>query len=1142
MSRLCAAALAASLLSLALPAAAVVPMEVYPECGSEPDRPDLCPVDLGEQWHLISYVRDEWKDQVRPEEWEIGSGCHADRAWARTVGEWDAIVAVMDSGISWKEDNVLRKHWLNAGELPLPQDAGGQDAGTYDLDGNGVFNIDDWADDPRVDPAAGVDDADDKIDPSDLIHGVWGPEWDGVDNDGNGYVDDISGWDFFWNDNDPYDEVDFLHGYWTTREVVAEGGDGGRIGVCPNCALLNLRVSDSFVADGNHYGAALLYATDIGAKAVCGVGATLTNSSYVQQVMDYAWEHGVVVSGGAADEAAFHLMFPGGNHHNLYVNNIRTNADEDADATSYLQFANCTNYGARLDIAAPATGCTSRAVPVVAGAGGLIWSAAMGADGVEPLDPPLSGNEAYQILIGTTDDVWVEESTGPGADPEMWPTREGWDAFTGYGRVNIRAAVDAVLEREIPPEADVLEPEWFVTLDPGQTESLDVVGYAAARRAGSFTWEVQIASGYEPHESEWTTVASGGPESSPVEGVLATIPLADFAVDVEAPVPPITVEMDIIERAMRAQIYAAWVRLVVTDDEGRTGRMQKQFHLQHDPDRLAGWPVDVGGSTEGSPALFDMDGDGDFEVVVATADGEVWVLDHTGAPLPGWPATAVDLIEDVDPDDPANHLDAPAYSSGAVSSEVHQAIISTPAVEDLDGDGEPEVVVGTLGGKLYVFGADGSVRPGFPVEMDFDHITAEPLTKLNNLDFGFFAAIALGDLDNDGDLEIVAAGMDQHVYVWHHDGEPLSGWPVRCQYVGASVGLQGDRIVSSPAIGDVDGDGWLEVVLGTNESINTSYSPLYVLHHDGNDHDGGPYLDPFPITMPGFYSETLPWVGEGSPASPALSDLDGDGDLEICSSGMTDWGGIYDHTGEKILILGHFEEDYGSGSNGRDDTTVIFTNSPSFADLDGDGIDEVIDGGIGIGYITSRAVDFKRIEFDHYVNVWDVEDGRMEYGFPQQVEGLQFFQNPAVADLDHDGKPELIEGSGEYILHAFDVDGETPAGWPKFVGEWIMGSPAVGDLDGDGYLEVVTSTRGGWVHAWHTKGHADTDVQWQSFHHDPANTGNRQTPLPAQAGPPEEPPGDDDDGCECRLSPAPAGGGIAVVLGMIGWLALRRRA
>lgn len=81
----------------------------------------------------------------------------------------------------------------------------------------------------------------------------------------------------------------------------------------------------------------------------------------------------------------------------------------------------------------------------------------------------------------------------------------------------------------------------------------------------------------------------------------------------------------------------------------------------------------------------------------------------------------------------------------------------------------------------------------------------------------------------------------------------------------------------------------------------------------------------------------------------------------------------------------------------RDTTTLIFTNSPTFADLDGDGIDEVIDGGIGIGYITSRAVDFKRIEFDHFINVWDVEDGRMEYGFPQQIEGLQFFQNPAVA-------------------------------------------------------------------------------------------------------------------------------------------------
>jgi len=1111
----------AALVTLSIPAfaPAEVPIGTFPECGT-PDRPDLCPVDLGERWQLVSYIRDEWIDHVRPEEHALGSGCHADRAWQRTTGHWDAIIAVLDSGADWEQDTVINKHWLNPGELPFPQRADGTDAGVHDLDGDGVFNIEDWADDPRVDPTDGVDDADHVLDPSDLIHGSFGGDWDGVDNDGNGFVDDISGWDFFWNDNDPYDEMEFGHGYWEAREAAAEGGDGGSIGVCLNCAILNLRVGDSFVADGNHYAQALIYAVDNGAVSINSALGTMSNSSLVQQANDYAWDNGVTIAGSAADEAAFHVMYPAGNHHGLYVNNIRYNADDESEASSFLQMANCTNYGTRVDITAANTGCSSRAVSIVAGVAGLVSSAAMGADGVEPLDPPLSASETYQILLRSADDVHIEESYGDGADPTFWPMREGWDAFSGHGRVNARAAVDRVLDREIPPEVDILSPPWFVTYDPTVDGSVEVTGSMDARRADSYSWTLEIAGGFEPAEDAWIEVASGGPTSEPFDGVIGSFSPADVPVDPHAPIPEITEETGTLERALRAQIYTGWVRVRVTDDQGREARMRRSFFVHHDPHLADGWPVQLDASLEASPALFDLDGDGDHEVVVASSDGEVWALDHGGVPLPGWPVKVDDWLEDTDAEDPANHLDAPAYASGAVDADARQAIISSPAVGDLDGDGEPEIVIATMGGKLFVYGVDGSVRPGFPVEMDWDHITALPLDEDNDLDYGFFGSPALGDLDGDGDLEIVAPGMDQYVYVWHHDGSELSGWPVLCQFEGGSSGLQGDRIVSSPAIGDLDGDGHLEVVVGSNESINVSYAPLYALHHDGNDHPGGAYVDGFPTTMPGFYSETLPFVGEGSPASPALSDLDGDGTLEIFSSAMTDWGSLYNHDGERRLVLGHFSDQYGAANNARDDTTILFTNSPAFADLDNDGIDEAIDGGLGIGYITAMAKDWERVEFDHFINAWDVETGLMKRGFPRQMEGLQFFLNPAVADIDHDGLPEVINGSGEYILHAYNVDGEAPDGWPKFTGQWIMGSPAVGDLDGDGYLEVVITTRVGRIYAWNTAGHADTDVLWQSFHHDAANTGNAMVEIPAQSGPVPGQLTVPEGGCSCRQSGA----------------------
>ena len=93
-----------------------------------------------------------------------------------------------------KQPDLVNKLYLNRGELPTPEESD-----KYDANYDGVFNILDYADDSRVFDANGNA----ANDPEDLIL-IFS---DGTDDDSNGYIDDISGWDFFEGDNNPRDDV-----------------------------------------------------------------------------------------------------------------------------------------------------------------------------------------------------------------------------------------------------------------------------------------------------------------------------------------------------------------------------------------------------------------------------------------------------------------------------------------------------------------------------------------------------------------------------------------------------------------------------------------------------------------------------------------------------------------------------------------------------------------------------------------------------------------------------------------------------------------------------------------------------------------------------------------------------------------------
>jgi hypothetical protein len=1077
----------------------------WPNSPDEPACADL-PNDPGYsgQWNLWSFVpgphvdakctaswiRNDWTASpgFREEEKALGAGIHADRAWQRTTGDRRVIIAVLDSGVYWDNRDLVNKYYLNRGELAAckPDKLASPPAGAddFDVDGSGWFDIRDYyaaAGSEQAMLATLDTNANGMLDPQDLIQKCS----DGKDDDGNGYVDDISGWDFFADDNDAYDDNRFGHGNGEAQDSCAEGNNGiGGIGVCPDCTALMIRAGDSFVADANDFGQGVAFAVDSGASVIQEALGAINNTAFAHQAINYAYDNNVVVIASAADELSFHHNFPGTGNHTVYVHaNVYDGTSPD-QSTTFMNFNNCTNYGMNLLLSTPGTGCSSEATGVTAGHAGIIY--AMGLK--QNLDPPLSAEELKQLLSTEVDDVNVNPLDN---DPTKFKSGPGWDWHFGYGRNNVRKTVDAVVEGRIPPEVDIVEPYWFQVIYPDRTPTVDIVGRLNQRRDGkparytSVEWTLEYGVGPDPEESSFVLAASGTTDG--IEGIIA-------AWDVTK------VPLDLDKRVDDAHQNAVTVRLRATGTTAGgakvTGEMRKGFLFSRDADLWPAFPIHLKTSGESSPTFADLDGDKAEELVLPLADGFVHAYKPDGTEAAGFPV-GLDVRRAMNPSNPTNARGACSFREdkaaciakfGVIDPDVRVTMMMAPAIGDLDGDGTLEIVVTTWDGWIFVLEHDGSTRTGWPRSVDFS--IAKP-NRDNVVESGFFAAPVLYDMDGKDGLEIVAAAMDQHIYVWHADGTPMAPYPVK---VGSDPN-QGARIIATPAIGDIDGDGKPEIAIGTSEVFGAEGSQneaaAYVL-----EGETGQIASGWPVSLYGLTVAVLPVVGRGVVTNALLADLDYDGTLEISFDTISTQGLFFNHDGTSYRKMNN--QAFGPGSNTSDSPGYILMNNGAIGNMDGEGGLDFVKGTAGFDFAIAFAGGGTRKPFDHHLSGWDTDSGRMLDGFPRKIDDWMFFNTPSIVDLDNDADPEAIIGSGGYLVRAWNWKGEQPDGWPKQTGGWIIASAAVGDFDGDRKFDLAVPTRDGWLFAWKTPGKAGESVyEWNGFGHGPHNTNNYEdSPTP----------------------------------------------
>ena len=327
-------------------------------------------------------------------------------AWDITTGDNDVLVAVIDSGVDLSHEDLSGNLWENEGETGT--DGSGEDKKT-----------------------------------------------NGIDDDGNGYVDDWQGWDFYNDDNIPTDDND--HGTHVAGTIGAVGNNvKGVAGVCWDVSMVSVKIlgaSGAGTSDAEIINA-ILYASDLGARVQNNSWGGYGFSQAMKEAIETVSLNGVLFVAAAGN-------FNNNNDSNPFypasydVPNVVSVAATDEDD----KLASFSHYGAvSVDLSAPGVNIlstvpdgayeamegTSMAAPHVAGAAALLWSAS----------PTLSYLDIKVALINSADKI---------------PSLTG--KMVSGGRLNVLTLMSAAADEDNDGMPDAWELEHFLSPIAGSPDA-----------------------------------------------------------------------------------------------------------------------------------------------------------------------------------------------------------------------------------------------------------------------------------------------------------------------------------------------------------------------------------------------------------------------------------------------------------------------------------------------------------------------------------------------------------------------------------------------------------------------------------------------------------------------------------------------